>query len=79
MTDDEVKKLYKSTPPNDVEIAIYNNGDFVHAGFQTGFRTAERLAKIEVLEELIKDAPDYAETVNLLYIRSLIAQLKASN
>ena len=92
MTDDKIKEefdAYLKTPATEEEKGIYadfiieNQEDkLIYLGFRAGFRTAERLAKIEVLElarqmflDLDEMNPiDYTDSFDV--INTLLEELK---
>lgn len=68
MTDERIKEAFEKwcesmskTDRPSVNKMILPNANFL--GFTAGFKTAERLAKIEVLEELLSFAEDQGLTV----------------
>ena len=83
MTDERIKEEYNKwsvSQTTDAEVAFYESDDGFKSdlliGFYAGFRTAERLAKIEALEEVL-DIVDGAYPKQ--EILSMLSELKESN
>jgi hypothetical protein len=78
MKDEVIKELFDNHKPTEEEKRIYyDTADFVFAGFHSGCRVTEPLAKIEVLEKLHSECKKYhlAETIQGK-IDDMIAELK---
>lgn len=83
MNDSKIKEEFekwRNLPETPEEEQLFDNGENVQAGFYAGFRAAESLSKIEVLEEVINTLPN-AESVSDVYrdLKALISKLKAGN
>lgn len=86
MTDDKIKEEFEKWAVNPYSEAECNfaftetRKDELKASYYAGFRTAERLAKIEVLEEAKKICREHVSSVAVLErIDMAISKLKAAN
>ena len=58
MTDERIKEEFEKwfncpMEPKEIEMFARNKADWKEVSYTAGFRTAERLSKIEVLEEVL--------------------------
>ena len=84
MTDYKIKNLYVDGIKREMDVALTDGlspaNKVAFAGFYAGFRTAERLAKIEVLEELEERSRRcYMAQSVFDEISAMLKELKESN
>lgn len=80
MRDEQVSELFDSweeMPATAREIGLYEQERNRQAAFEAGFRAAERMAKIDVLEKLSNYATSYGDYQTAGTIEAMLSELKA--